>query len=121
MRYREFSLDMRGEKVPNLEKVVLMGKNGPRIFKKGDLITVSVPAEYTDVATEFHKYCREHHINVSDLIRGLMYEWLRRRKMMETSEAEPIPPVRIKAGRKDDLNISEEIFKQVLFNSGGDS
>jgi len=60
-------------------------------YKPGDLITVSVPKGFEEVATEFFRYCGEYHYNPSEVIRALMYDWLSRkrgRKPMENQDLE---------------------------------
>jgi hypothetical protein len=61
-----------------------MGRKGDyKHYRKGDQIHISVTKDFAEIATQFFKYCREHHFNPSDVMRGAINDWLSKQKEMQ--------------------------------------
>ncbi len=52
-------------------------------YRNGDQIHISVTKDFTETATEFFKFCREHRYNPSEVMRGSIADWLARQKEMQ--------------------------------------
>ena len=51
-------------------------------YKAGDQIHITVTQDFTEMATDFFRFCKRNHYSPSDVIRGCMMTWLKRTKTM---------------------------------------
>jgi len=51
-------------------------------YKAGDQIHITVTQDFTEMATDFFRFCKRNHYSPSDVIRGCMMTWLNRTKKM---------------------------------------
>ncbi len=51
-------------------------------YRNGDQIHISVTKDFTDTATQFFRFCREHRFNPSEVMRGAIADWLEKQKEM---------------------------------------
>ncbi len=52
-------------------------------YRPGDQIHISVTRDFSETATEFFAFCREHNFNPSEVIRDSIREWLEKQKEIQ--------------------------------------
>ncbi len=80
-----------------------------REYKAGDQIHISVTKEFSPIATEFFKFCREHKFNASEVIRGAIENWLKEQKEMRALYE------KTKKEAKSIKRVAEEYERSVLY------
>jgi len=55
----------------------------PKQYRAGDQIHITITRDFAEMATDFFLFCKKHHFNPSEVIRGSMKTWLDKQKKIQ--------------------------------------